>query len=262
MVATTTNNTLIAQDLTRTFTDAGEQTVAALEGFSLTVKGTETVGIVGPSGCGKSTFLRLVAGLDQPQSGTLTYNGEAITKPSPHRGLVFQNAALFEWLTVYENIAFGLRARKVYKEQKHRIQPLIDQMGLTGFEHYYPHQISGGMASRTALARSFIQDPGVVLLDEPLSALDAFTRATIQDQIIAEQQQSPAIILLVTHDIEEAVYLSDRVVVMSPRPGRIVGEVAISLDHPRDRTSDAFITLRKQVMRLLEYTKEKEKGTP
>jgi sulfonate transport system ATP-binding protein len=246
------SGTLVAQDILRVFTDANDNEITALESFSLTVEGAEVVGIVGPSGCGKSTFLRLVAGLDNPQSGMLTYNDNVITKPDPHRGLVFQNAALFEWLTVYENIAFGLRARKVYKEQKDRIQPLIDQMGLTGFEQYYPHQISGGMASRTALARSFIQDPGVVLLDEPLSSLDAFTRATIQDQIIAEQQRSPAIILLVTHDIEEAVYLCDRIAVMSPRPGRIIGEVKVALDHPRDRTSEEFIALRKRVMHLLE----------
>ena len=244
--------TLVAQDITRVFFDANGGYVTALEGFSLTLEGAQTCGLIGPSGCGKSTFLRLVAGLDSPQSGTLLYNGEPITGPDPHRGLVFQNAALFEWLTVYENIAFGLRARRVFKEQKDRIQPLINQMGLTGFEHFYPHQLSGGMASRTALARSFIQNPGVVLLDEPLSALDAFTRATIQDQIIAKQREAQALILLVTHDIEEAVYLCDRIAVMSPRPGRIVGEVAVTLEHPRDRTSEAFIALRKQVMRLLE----------
>lgn len=213
-------DTLIAKHITRVFTDDNAGQVTALKDFSLEITSPQIVGLIGPSGCGKSSFLRLVAGLDQAQEGTLLYNGENITKPDPHLGLVFQNAALFEWLTVYENIAFGLRARKIYKEQKGRIQPLIDQMGLSGFEHYYPHQLSGGMASRTALARSFIQDPGVVLLDEPLSALDAFTRATIQDQVLEEQRKAQAIVLLVTHDIEEAVYLCDRIAVMSPRPGK------------------------------------------
>lgn len=243
---------LVATNISRVFVDDSNTQVTALHEFSLEVVGAQTVGLIGPSGCGKSSFLRLVAGLDTPQSGKVRYNGEAIAGPDPHRGLVFQNAALFEWLTVYDNIAFGLKARKVYREQKHRIQPLIELMGLDGFENYYPHQISGGMASRTALARSFVQDPGVVLLDEPLSALDAFTRATIQDLLIAEQQRAQAIVLLVTHDIEEALYLCDRVAVMSPRPGRIVGEVQIELEHPRDRTSEQFIAQRKEVMRMLE----------
>ncbi|MDR3308240.1 MAG: ABC transporter ATP-binding protein [Coriobacteriales bacterium] len=242
---------LVACDIVRVYTDADDNEVLALDGFDLEIEGSEIVGLIGPSGCGKSTFLRLVAGLDQQQEGVLTYNSTPITRPDYRRGLVFQNAALFEWLTVYDNIAYGLRARKVFRQQKEKVQAYIDLMGLTGFEKSYPHQISGGMASRTALARSFIQEPGVILLDEPLASLDAFTRATIQDQIIEMQQRARAIIILVTHDIEEAVYLCDRIVIMSSRPGRAVGEVAIGLDHPRDRTSPAFIEYRRAVMQVL-----------
>lgn len=242
---------LEAAELLRIFEDADGNEVVALDGFSLSIQGSETVGLIGPSGCGKSTFLRLVAGLDQPQGGSLSVGGQPITGPDYHRGLVFQNAALFEWLTVWDNIAFGLKARKVYRQQKQRVQELIDLMGLTGFEKSYPHQISGGMASRTALARSFIQEPDIILLDEPLSSLDAFTRATIQDQIIDMQRRAQAIIILVTHDIEEAVYLCDRIIVMSARPGRVLGEVAVDLPHPRDRTEERFIALRRAVMHLL-----------
>jgi len=242
---------LEATDIRRVFTSQEGKQVVALDGFNLSVQGSEVVGLIGPSGCGKSSFLRLVAGLDMPQAGRLTVGGEAITGPDFTRGLVFQNAALFEWLTVWDNIAFGLRARKVYKQQKQRVQEWIDLMGLSGFERSYPHQISGGMASRTALARTFIQEPSVILLDEPLSSLDAFTRANIQDQIIAMQQRAQAIILLVTHDIEEAVYLCDRIVVMSARPGRALGQVVVDLPHPRDRTQERFISLRRAVMAML-----------
>jgi sulfonate transport system ATP-binding protein len=251
---------LLATDITRVYTDQDGNEVTALERFDLTADGNQIVGLIGPSGCGKSTFLRLVAGLDTVQGGTLSYNGEAITGTDYRRGLVFQNAALFEWLTVYENIAFGLRARKVFKQQRTEVQRYIDLMGLTGFEHSYPHQISGGMASRTALARSFIQRPGVILLDEPLASLDAFTRETIQDQIIEMQSQAHALIILVTHDIEEAVYLCDRILVMSSRPGRIIGEVAVSLKHPRDRTGERFIAYRREVMTLLRGQQEQSQG--
>jgi sulfonate transport system ATP-binding protein len=246
-----TEHHLLAQDIVRVYTDADGNRVTALEGFNLVIEGSETVALIGPSGCGKSTFLRLVAGLDQPQGGVLTYNNAPIVGTDYRRSLVFQNTVLFDWLTIEDNIAFGLKARKVYRGQKQRVQDYIDLMGLTGFEKSYPYQISGGMASRAALARSFIQEPGILLLDEPLASLDAFTRAGIQDQIVEMQARAQAIIILVTHDIEEAIYLCDRVVVMSARPGHEIGEVSISLTHPRDRTSEPFIELRRQIMALL-----------
>ena len=151
---------------------------------------------------------------------------------------------------MHDNIAFGLKARHVYKQNAHKVDEYIKMMGLEGFEKSYPYQISGGMASRTALARTFVQNPGLVLLDEPLSALDAFTRMAIQDEIVRMHLQTDAMFMLVTHDIEEAVYLCDRVVVMSPRPGRMVGEVAIDLPHPRDRMSEEFVAKRREILGL------------
>ena len=173
--------------------------------------------------------------------------------PSYNRGFVFQETNLYPWLTVEKNIAFGLKARGVYKAQKDRVQEMIDLMGLTGFEKSYPHQISGGMAARVAIAQTLVQDPGIILLDEPLSALDAFTRAIIQDEILKMRDRFKPIILMVTHDIEEAIYMADRVIVLSPRPGTNVGEVVIDIEHPRDRLSDHFIELRHQVLDMLEF---------
>lgn len=251
--AETDRHHLIAEDILRVYLDDDYNKVVALEHFDLEVKGPQIVALVGPSGCGKSTFLRLVAGLDEPQGGTLLYNGKPIDGPGPQRGFVFQDAALFPWLTVYENIAFGLKVQKRFKEQKGRVQEMIDLMGLTGFEKAYPHQISGGMASRTALARTFIESPSVILLDEPLSALDAFTRSSVQDEILKMHAISQPMILLVTHDVEEALYLSDRVVIMTPRPGRVRAQVDVDLPHPRDRMSEAFIALRREILETLEF---------
>ena len=241
---------LEARNVTQTFLD-GDKEVWALDDFSLTVEGAEIVGIIGPSGCGKSTFLRMVVGLDEPLSGTISFDDEAVRGPDAKRSMVFQNANLFEWLTVEENIAFGLRATGCYSEECYKIPRLIDMMGLSGFEHAYPPQISGGMASRCAIARTFVQNPSLICFDEPLSALDAFTRATLQDEFLAMQRQAHTSIVLVTHDIEEAVYLCDRVVVMTPRPGTTKAEVPIDLPHPRDRTSPEFVAVRRQLLALI-----------
>lgn len=254
MAANTTTNhgihTLHADSIVRIYDDGANGSVKALDRFSLHVEGPEIVGIVGPSGCGKSTFLRLAAGLDQAQDGVLLYDGKAIEKPSYDRGLVFQNPTLYDWLNVYDNIAFGLKARHAFKGNEQKVSDYIKIMGLEGFEKSYPYQISGGMASRTALARTFIQEPGLILLDEPLSALDAFTRMSIQDEIIEMHRRSDAIFLLVTHDIEEAVYLCDRIVVMSARPGHEIGQVEVKLAHPRNRTSECFVQKRQEVLDL------------
>jgi len=244
---------LSAQQITRSFRNEDGSTLVALQNFSLEVERGQIVALIGPSGCGKSTFLRLVAGLDKLQTGTILYNNEPVQGPHPDRGFVFQQTNLYPWLTVYNNVAFGLKARGIYKQQKHRVQEMIDLMGLTGFEKSYPHQVSGGMASRVALAQTFIQDPGIILLDEPLSALDAFTRAIIQDEIINIWRQFEPIILLVTHDVEEAVYLADRVIVMTPRPGQTIADMTIDLPHPRDRTSEEFLSIRREIIKTLEF---------
>ena len=244
---------LVAKDVLRVFDDADKGQLVALHDFSLEAEHGEIVALIGPSGCGKSTFLRLVAGLDEAQGGTIEYGGEVIKGPSYDRGFVFQETNLYPWLTVEKNVAFGLKARGVYKKQTDRVQQMIDLMGLTGFEESYPHQISGGMAARVAIAQTFVQDPGIILLDEPLSALDAFTRAIIQDEILKMRDRFQPIILMVTHDIEEAVYMADRVIVLSPRPGTNVGEVRIDMPHPRDRISPEFIDLRHRIMDMLEF---------
>lgn len=249
---------LEAHNVVRVYNDEDGREVRVLDGFSLRIEGSEVVGIVGPSGCGKSTFLRLVAGLDAAQGGELLYDGEPITGAHYDRGMVFQSPTLFDWLTVYDNIAFGLKARGVLKGNEDRVRHYIELMGLEGFENSYPYQISGGMASRTALARTFIQEPGLILLDEPLSALDAFTRMTIQDEIIRMHAHSDAIFVLVTHDIEEAVYMCNRVVVMSARPARTVGEVRIDMPHPRDRMSEKFVAKRKEILDLMAFSPERE----
>ena len=244
---------LVANNVLRVFDDADKGELVALHDFDLEAEHGEIVALIGPSGCGKSTFLRLVAGLDKAQGGSIEYGGELIEGPSYNRGFVFQETNLYPWLTVEKNIAFGLKARGVYKQQKHRVQEMIDLMGLSGFEKSYPHQISGGMAARVAIAQTLVQDPGVILLDEPLSALDAFTRAVIQDEILKMRDRFKPIILMVTHDIEEAVYMADRIVVLSPRPGTNIGEIAVDMPHPRDRISPKFIEYRHAVMDMLQF---------
>lgn len=248
---------LKAEHVRRVYVNDNREEVLVLDDFNLEAKHGEIVAIVGPSGCGKSTFLRLVSGLDTPQGGRLEYNGQEITGPDPDREFVFQQANLFPWLSVRDNIAFGLKARKIYEARKDAIAEYIRLVGLEGFEEAYPYQLSGGMASRASLARTFIQESGMILLDEPLSALDAFTKADLQDEILKIWQRNKPIILLVTHDIEEAVYLADRVVVMSARPGRIKGEVKIELKHPKDRVSEEFVNKRREVLRILEVDYEK-----
>ncbi len=244
---------LVAEHVGRVFRSDDGAELVALKDFNLEADRGEIVALIGPSGCGKSTFLRLVAGLDKPQSGTILYNGEEVDGPNPDRGFVFQQANLYPWLTVYNNVAFGLKARGVFREQRPRVQEMIDLMGLTGFEKSYPHQISGGMAARVAIAQTLVQDPGVILLDEPLSALDAFTRAVIQDEILKMCRAFDPIVILVTHDIEEAVYLADRVAVLSPRPGTKIAEIPINLPHPRNRTSEEFVERRRAILDVLQF---------
>ncbi len=241
---------IIASNIVKTFeNDKGEE-VKALDNFNFESKNPEIVGIVGTSGCGKSTFLRLVAGLDFPTSGNLTYDNKKIEGPDYNRGFIFQSATLFDWLSIKDNISFGLKARKKLRGMEKDVDEYIDLMGLRGFENNYPYQVSGGMAARASFARTFIQEPDLVLLDEPLSALDAFTRMNLQKEILNIHQRTGSTFILVTHDLEEAVFLCDRVVVMSPRPGHGVGVVKIDMDHPRDRTSDAFIEYRKEILSL------------
>jgi ABC-type nitrate/sulfonate/bicarbonate transport system ATPase subunit len=226
----------------------------ALDGVSLSVDADELVSIIGPSGCGKSTLLRLAAGLDTPTSGELWVGSERITGPSAERGLVFQDPNLFPWLTVRRNVQSGLVARGVLHERRHEVDEFVRLVGLESFGDAYPHHLSGGMAQRAALARALINHPKVLLLDEPLGALDAFTRMRMQDEVLRLWEARGTTLLLVTHDIDEAIYMSDRIVIMTPRPGRIEQIMPIELPRPRQRNSQEFLRLRGEILELLHFT--------
>ena len=243
--------TLELRHINRTYVDEDPATatvVEALKDINLTIGHGEFVSIIGASGCGKTTLLRLIGGLDQPQGGQVLLGGVPITGPDPQRGYVFQQGSLFPWLTVQQNIAAGLKARHVYRQQRDKVQQYIRLIGLEGFEKAYPHQISGGMAQRVAIARALINDPAVLLMDEPMGALDSFTRADLQDKLLEIRAQNDATMVLVTHDVDEAIYLPDRIVIMTPRPGRISEVLEVKLPHPRERGGVAFINLRREIL--------------
>lgn len=241
------NEILEIKGVNRIYKDE-DNIVEALKDINFSVKKGEFVSIIGSSGCGKTTLLRLIAGLDKPQSGKLLLDGEKITAPDPRRGYVFQQGSLFQWLTVEQNIAAGLKARHVYNQNKRRVAEYISLIGLDGFEKAYPHQISGGMAQRVAIARALINDPEVLLLDEPMGALDSFTRADIQDKLLELRRSNNATMILVTHDVDEAIYLSDRIVIMTPRPGKISEILEVKLPHPRHRGGVEFLAIRRNIL--------------
>ena len=246
------NDTLIEiKNVNRTYIDDKDNTVEALRDINLDIKRGEFVSIIGASGCGKTTLLRLIAGLDLPETGVLTLEGREITDPEPQRGYVFQQGGLFPWLTVEQNIATGLKARHVYRQNKSQIAHYIDLIGLNGFEKVFPHQISGGMAQRVAIARALINKPKALLLDEPMGALDSFTRADLQDKLLELRKENAATMILVTHDVDEAIYLSDRIVIMTPRPGKISEIMSITLSHPRDRGGAEFLSIRGFILEKL-----------
>ena len=225
----------------------------ALDGITLDVAAGELASLVGPSGCGKSTLLRLIAGLDSPDGGELSVGAEPITGPNAERGLVFQDPNLFPWLTVRRNIEAGLVARHVLHEKRNEVPDFMRLVGLESFADAYPHHLSGGMAQRVALARALINHPKVLLLDEPLGALDAFTRMRMQDEVLQLWQARRTTMLLVTHDIDEAIYMSDRIVIMTQRPGRVERIISVDLSRPRDRASSEFLRLRGEILELLHF---------
>jgi ABC-type nitrate/sulfonate/bicarbonate transport system ATPase subunit len=238
--------------------DDAEVRVPVLEGVSLTVEAGELVSLVGPSGCGKSTLFRLTAGLDSPTSGELWIGNDRITGPSAERGLVFQDPNLFPWLTVRKNIQAGLVARGVLQEKRHEVDEFLRLVGLESFANSFPHHLSGGMAQRVALARALINHPRVLLLDEPLGALDAFTRMRMQDEVLRLWQARRTTMVLITHDIDEAIYMSDRIVIMSPRPGRIERIIPVDLERPRERNDASFLKLRMEILEMLHFAGRKE----
>jgi len=225
----------------------------ALDKVSLFVSAGELVSVVGPSGCGKSTLLRLVAGLTLATEGELLVGDEPITAPSAERGLVFQDPNLFPWLTVRRNIEAGLVARGVLKQERGQVDKFMRLVGLEAFADAFPHHLSGGMAQRVALARAMINHPKVLLLDEPLGALDAFTRMRMQDEVLRLWRVHRTTMLLVTHDIDEAIYMSDRIVIMTPPPGRIEQIIPVKMDRPRDRSSPDFLRLRGDILETMHF---------
>jgi ABC-type nitrate/sulfonate/bicarbonate transport system ATPase subunit len=254
--AETEASSLVVREVKKSF-PAPDNTFSrrqVLDGVSFSLAAGELVSLVGPSGCGKSTLLRLVAGLDSADSGDLLIGAEAITAPNAERGLVFQDPNLFPWLTVRRNIQAGLVARRVLQEKKNDVDEFMRLVGLEIFANVYPHHLSGGMAQRAALARALINHPKILLLDEPLGALDAFTRMRMQDEVLRLWQARRTTMLLVTHDIDEAIYMSDRIMIMTPRPGRIERTIPVTLERPRQRDSGDFLRLRSDILNLLHFT--------
>lgn len=215
----------------------------ALQDIDLDINSHEMVCLIGESGCGKSTLLQMIAGFDFPTTGTISVGSNPVTGPSHKRAVVFQESSLLPWLTVEENIMLGLEIRK-QKESRERVKRLLEVMGLTGFENHRPSELSGGMAQRVAIGRALINDPEILLLDEPFGALDAFTRLRLQDELVRIWELERYTTIFVTHDIDEAVYLATRIVALTRRPGRIARVFNIHLRRPRDRTSSEFIRLR------------------
>jgi len=233
----------------------GAPPTTALEAVSTTVRDGEFVTVVGPSGCGKTTLLHLVAGFEQPSGGRILRDGEPIRAPGRDRAVVFQRAALFPWLTVEQNVAFGLTLRYGPRGvDRRRVQEMIEIMGLSGFERHPSYQLSGGMQQRVAIARALITEPDVLLMDEPFGALDAQTRTEMQAFLLQLWRRIHPTVLFITHDVEEAVLLADRVLIMSPRPGRIVRELRVDLPRPREWRmvlTEEFLRYKRQVLGVL-----------
>ena len=231
------------------FYDVDGRSLKILDHINVSVASGEFVSIVGPSGCGKSTILRLVVGLDGDYSGVISVHGEPIRGTSLNRGIVFQDHRLLPWLTLEENIGLSLENSGWSSEEKARtIREHIQLVGLRGFEKVYPYQLSGGMAQRAAIARGLVNRPEVLLLDEPLGALDALTRLRLQEELLSIWRIERTTMILVTHDVDEAIYLSDRILVMHANPGRIVDEVPVDLALPRDRASPAFAAIKRRIL--------------
>jgi NitT/TauT family transport system ATP-binding protein len=240
------------RDLSQSFPREDGSTLTVLDRVSFDVKEKEFVCILGASGCGKTTLLRMIAGLDTADSGTIVLDGETITGTDPKVGFVFQEYSLFPWRTVIDNIAFGLEMRGVSEEDRYMVAEwFIDLVNLTQFRDSYPSELSGGMRQRVAVARALTLDPVLLLMDEPFGALDAQTRNMLQKELLQIWQKTKKMVIFITHSVDEAVYLADRIIVMTPRPGRICRNFEVPLPRPRDRTSVEFAQVRRDVLDLI-----------
>jgi sulfonate transport system ATP-binding protein len=229
--------------------------VRALDNITLNIAPGEIVAVVGGSGCGKSTLLRIICGLDRPSKGSIALDGAAIDGPREEIGLVFQEPRLFPWLSVEANVGFGLEDRPM-RERAGRVSGQLARVGLAEKAGAWPRELSGGQAQRVSLARALIMRPQVLLLDEPFSALDAFTRADLQDHLLDLWADGKPTLIVVTHDVEEAVVLADRIIVMGPRPGRVIADIAADLPRPRDRQSDGFEHVKRRILATLGRSRE------
>jgi NitT/TauT family transport system ATP-binding protein len=258
---------LLIEGVSRVFPGVrGGAPTRALQPIDLAVGDNDFVTILGPSGCGKSTLLRIVAGLDAPTTGRVLLDGRPIAQPGPDRGMVFQSYTLFPWLNVTDNIAFGLREKGVPAAARTRVvTEWLERVGLTAFARHYPKQLSGGMQQRTAIARALANDPAILLLDEPFGALDNQTRALMQELLLGIWERERKTVLFVTHDIEEAIFLASRVVVMTARPGRIKADIGVDLPHPRHytiKTSAEFSALKARLTEEIRVEAVLAEGIP
>jgi NitT/TauT family transport system ATP-binding protein len=247
---------LEVQNVSKSFRRPDGQLMPVVEAFSLQVSNLEFLALLGPSGCGKSTLLRMIDGLIPCDTGSIHLDGEDITGvPGKGRGMVFQTFDLFPWRTASGNVEFGLEVKGIPKaERKDRARQYLGLVGLSGFEDSFPHQLSGGMQQRVGIARAFAIQPEVLLMDEPFGALDVQTRDILQDELLHIWEQEQKTVLFVTHGIEEAIYLADRIIVFSPRPARIVQEIRVPFDRPRHevmKTEPAFLELRREIWQVL-----------
>ncbi len=243
------------QDLGKAFPKDDGTVTQALADVNLDIRDQEFICMVGPSGCGKTTLLRIIAGLETPTAGEVTVDGNAVIGPDPKRGMVFQEYSLFPWRRVIDNVAFGLEMKGVGKEERRKTADhYIDMVGLSQFRNAYPFELSGGMRQRVAIARALANDPDVLLMDEPFGALDAQTRNRMQRELLSLWAGTKQTIIFVTHSVDEAVYLADRIVVLSQRPGTVREIISIPWSRPRDRTSAEFAEVRRRVLDMINET--------
>jgi NitT/TauT family transport system ATP-binding protein len=244
------------RDISKTFMAEKGESVESLSNINLTVKNEEFVCLLGPSGCGKTTLLRIIAGLDYPSTGTVMLGGTVIDRPNPQLAMIFQEYSLYPWKTVVNNIAFGLEIRGIPQWKRSEIvKKYLEIVGLEGFENSYPYELSGGMRQRVAVARALAVDPTILLMDEPFGALDAQTRNMLQHELLNIWEKTKKTILFVTHSVDEAVFLADRIVVLTPRPGTICEVIPIDQPRPRDRTSVEFAKVRRYVLDMINQPK-------